>query len=220
MKKIYLHAELADEFGQEPFNLVAPSPTMIIRGMICQLGEQGAKFRKQILKGAFEFVCIKNGKKTYIHDEMTATMVVDADEIHITPVAAGSGRFGQIILGVVLIVAGFALTAYGVPIGTSVTGAGLAMVAGGIVQLLTPVPNVSALSNERPDARPSFVFNGPVNVYEQGGPVQLVYGRIKCGTTIVSAGFDVERIAFNVNCGPRYNENDCDGPKRGGDQDR
>lgn len=215
MTAIYLQGELEDKFGGEAKELFAATPAMITRGLICQLGDE---FRDIIRKGTFEFLCIKDGKKTYIHDEMTAGMVVDADEIYITPVAAGAGRFGQIILGIVLIIIGVYVPGAGAAL-----PAGIAMVAGGIVQLLTPVPNVSALQNERPDARPSFVFNGAVNVYEQGGPVPLVYGRFKCGTVIVSAGFDVERSGYNVRCGPRYDgpADDCTrGPRRGGGNNR
>lgn len=202
MKQITLHGELADKFGAEPFDLDAPTPAMITRGLISRFGPE---FRQIIREGTFEFVCIKDDKKTYVHDEMTATMVVDADEVHITPVLEGSGRFGQIILGIVLIVVSAIIP------GTqgSLTAVGIAMVAGGIVQLLTPVPSVDALSNERPDARPSFVFNGAVNVYEQGGPVPLVYGRFKAGSVIVSAGFSVEKFEHQLQCGPQYSGPFC-----------
>lgn len=216
MKEITLHGELAEKFESEPFQLDVNNGAMMYRGLASRFGNE---FRKDFREGTYEIVCIKDDKKSYIHDEMTATMYLDADEIHITPVVEGSGRFGQIILGVILIVVGYifpAIGAYTIP-------AGIAMVAGGIVQLLTPVPNFSALSNERPDSRPSFVFNGAVNVYEQGGPVPLVYGRFKAGSVIVSAGFDVERMAYNVRCGPRYDGPDPDcvrGPRRGGNQDR
>jgi predicted phage tail protein len=213
MKTIYLHGELGEKFGKEPIKLEAKTPQMITRGLMSRCGDD---YRKIMREGTFEFLCLKDGQKEYIHDEMTATKVIDADEIHITPVAAGSGRFGQIILGVILIVVG---AIWYQPL----VAVGIAMVAGGIVQLLTPVPNLDAMSGERPDARPSFIFNGAVNVYEQGGPVPLVYGRFKAGSVIVSAGFDVERVAYNVRCGPRYDGPGADctrGPRRGGGQNR
>ena len=215
MKEIHLHGELADKFGKDPIMLEVETAAMITRGLISRFGQE---FREIIRNGAFEFLCLKDSKKTYVHDEMTATMMLDADEVHITPVVEGSGKFGQIIMGVVLIVVGAVATVYGQPWGANVSAAGIAMVAGGVVQLLMPSPSVAALSNERPDARPSFVFNGAVNVYEQGGPVPLVYGRFKAGSVIVSAGFDVERIGYNVRCGRRYDDDPAgcpDGPRRG-----
>jgi predicted phage tail protein len=184
--------------------------------MICRFGDE---FRDIIRKGTFEFLCLKNDEKEYIHDEMSAMKVIDADEVHLTPVAAGSGRFGQIIIGVILIVVGTYASIFTGPVGAGMVAAGWGMVIGGVVQLLTPIPNFNSMSNERPDSRPSFVFNGAVNVYEQGGPCPLVYGRFKAGSVIVSAGFNVERVAYNVRCGPRYDGpgGDCQrGPRRGG----
>lgn len=212
MKAISLHGELAEKFGSDPIMLDAATPQMITRGLISRFGPS---FRKIIAEGWFEFLCIdsKTDKKTYIHDEMTAAMTIDHDEIHITPKAEGSGRFGQIIVGIILIVVGVVLNVYTGVSGTPFISAGISMVAGGVVQLLMGSPDPSMLSNERPDSRPSYVFNGAVNVYEQGGPCPLVYGRTRAGSVIVSAGFEVARLAYHQNCGRRY-QNCPDGPRR------
>lgn len=204
MKEVYLHGQLGNKYGKDPIDIDAQTAALITKGLICRFGSE---FKNIIRTGTFEFVCIKNKAKTYVHDSLTAQMVIDADEIHITPVPKGSGKLGQIILGTILIVVGLVTNV------TEITAAGVAMVAGGVVQLLTPVPNFEALSNERPDARPSFLFNGAVNVFEQGGPVPLCYGRFKCGTVIVSAGFSVEQLPFNIVNYPDY-VNTPDGPRR------
>jgi len=212
MKTISLHGELAEKFGSDPIMLDAHTPQMITRGLISRFGND---FRKIIAEGWFEFLCIdsKTDKKLYIHDEMTAAMTVDHDEIHITPKAEGSGRFGQIIVGIILIIVGAFATGWLQPYGPSIMAAGIAMVAGGVVQLLMGSPDPGMLSNERPDSRPSYIFNGSVNVYEQGGPCPLVYGRILAGSVIVSAGFEVARLAYHQQCGRRYEDCD-DGPRR------
>lgn len=223
MKTIQLYGELADKFGSDPIMLDAATPQMITRGLISRFG---LEFRKIISAGTFEFLCINSNtdKKLYIHDEMTAQMSVDHDEIHITPKAEGSGKFGQIIMGVVLIVVGVVITgmSFGLasPIGGAFIAAGIGMIAGGVVQLLIGSPTPDSLSNERPDSRPSYIFNGSVNTYEQGGPCPLVYGRIRAGSVIVSAGFEAARQSYNQRCGRRYNENGCDGPRQGGDKHR
>jgi len=206
MKEITLHGELAEKFSKDPIMLEVDSAVMATRGLISRFGNE---YREIMRNGTFEFLCIKDGEKSYVHDEMTATMFLDADEIHITPVAEGSGRFGQIILGVILIVVNFYTIQH-----PYLYQVGIGLIVGGVAQLLMAPPNVAALENERPDSKPSFVFNGAVNVFEQGGPVPLVYGRFKAGSVIISAGFDVERIAYNVRCRRRYDE--CDGPRRGG----
>ena len=218
MKTIHLHGELAEKFGAEPIELEVATAAMMTRGLISRFGNE---FRQIVREGTFELLCIKGEKKTYVHNEMTATMYLDADEIHFTPVAAGSGRFGQIIVGIVLIVVGTIFTVFTAGFSAGMVAAGIGMVAGGVVQLLTPVPDVGSLANERPDSAPSFLFNGAVNVYEQGGPVPLVYGRFKAGSVIVSAGFSTERMAFNVRAGRGYDENgNPTGPRRGGRHNR
>ena len=219
MKTITLHGELAEKFGSDPIELDAATPQMITRGLISRFG---LEFRKIIGAGYFEFLCInsKTKDKRYIYDEMTAQMTVDHDEIHITPKAEGSGKFGQIILGVILIVVGVIITPWSGPLGAGMVAAGIGMIAGGVVQLLMGSPTPDSLSNERPDSKPSYIFNGAVNVYEQGGPCPLVYGRIRAGSVIVSAGFEAARLAFHQQCGRRYNENNCDGPRQGGEHGR
>ena len=47
---------------------------------------------------------------------------------------------------------------------------------------------------ERPEERPSFIFNGAVNTMGQGGPVNLVYGRFLTGSAVVSAGTNAEQL--------------------------
>jgi predicted phage tail protein len=133
--------------------------------------------------------------------------------IKIIPVIAGAGGGGilQIVIGVVLIavvVAAFvitgpggglltakgALTAWGsVAVAAGTMGAG--MLVGGITQMLTGMPEATNLDmQERPENRPSFLFNGPVNTTAQGHPVAVGYGRLRVGSAMVSAGVATEDI--------------------------
>lgn len=77
-----------------------------------------------------------------------------------------SGVF-SIILGVVLIVVGALGETYGQMFGGGVWGPiamkmGIAMVAGGVIQMLTPVPRAPG-STDSPDNKPSYIFSGAVN---------------------------------------------------------
>lgn len=119
------------------------------------------------------------------------------NDLHFVPAVAGAGGgnskgiFG-IILGVVLIAVGAYLG--GNP---TLILAGISLIAGGAATLLTPVPELSPQSlqdREQPERRQSFLFNGPVNSIEQGGPVPVVYGRMMVGSTMVSAGLQTEQI--------------------------
>lgn len=135
----------------------------------------------------------KNSKpEDAFHEEEVSDSLDGVTDIHLYPVAQGSGRTGRIIAGVVLIVVGVIMYYFPVtaPFATNVIGAGVGLLLGG---LFMPKNQQQA---DKPDERASFVFNQAVNTIEQGGPVPLVYGRFKTGSTVVSAGIDAERLAY------------------------
>ncbi|OPA92409.1 phage tail protein [Pseudomonas fluorescens] len=126
-------------------------------------------------------------------------------DIRIAPVLLGSKRAGsmQTIIGVALIVAasyfsgglaaggsGSASTLIGASSTTGWTFAasmGISMAMGGAMQLMSPMPKgLGAM--DRPENRPSYSFNGPVNTTIQGSPVGLLYGELTVGSAVVSAG--------------------------------
>ncbi len=104
------------------------------------------------------------------------------DVIRIVPVLAGSKRAGllQTIVGVVLIA-----------LSTLTNGAtlapGIALAAGGALQMLSPQAKGLG-TQDSPNNRPSYSFNGPVNTSVQGNPVPLLYGRMIVGSAVISAG--------------------------------
>ena len=210
MKEIYLHGALGKKYGEEPIMLDVATPHMLAKALCHRFG---VKFKQEFKETWMKFVVKKDEDETYITDEMGAERQMPDDcEVHITPVTEGSGRFGQIILGIVLIVVGFVLTF------TPFAGAapyfytaGAGLIIGGIAQLLMPTPKIDDYTAaDRSENRPNFVFNGAVNVYEQGGPVPLCYGRVKAGSVVISAGFNVEQIPYHRNQHPNY----PDGPRR------
>lgn len=108
-------------------------------------------------------------------------------EIRIAPVLMGAKRGGifQIILGAVMVVAGFFLA--GTPFGAPLIKMGLGLIIGGIVQLLTPVPKGRS-ARDKPENEPSYGFNGPVNTQAQGNCVPVLYGELIVGSAVISAG--------------------------------
>ncbi|MCF5944975.1 tail assembly protein, partial [Xanthomonas perforans] len=92
----------------------------------------------------------------------------------------------------VLVVAGVVLTSmgYGV-IGVPLTNAGIAMVIGGVVQMLSPTQKGLG-TQDSPDNRPSYAFNGPVNTQAQGNPVPVAYGDTWTGSAVISGGIFAE----------------------------
>jgi predicted phage tail protein len=106
--------------------------------------------------------------------------------IRIAPVVVGSKRAGvlQTIIGIVLIVVSFWT-------GGSTLSIGIAMVAGGVVQMLTPVPKLNK-SADSAGNQSSYIFNGPINTSAQGGCVPVAYGRVRVGSAVISAGMIAE----------------------------
>jgi predicted phage tail protein len=203
MKEVHLHGELAKKYGSDPIMLDVATPHMIAKALCSRFGPE---FKQYFKETYFKFVVKEDDKETYIADEMGAVRQMEEDAVvHITPVVEGSGRFGQIILGIILIVVGVYFQQ------PWLWQAGVGLVVGGVAQLLMPTPKIDDYgANERAENKASFVFNGAVNVYEQGGPVPLCYGRIKAGSVVISAGFDIEQIPYHRRQFPDY----PDGPRR------
>lgn len=120
----------------------------------------------------------------------------DRETIRITPVLHGAKQgIGQVILGAVLIAAAVVGTVFfpGNPVSPYLMSAGITMVVGGVVQMLSPPPKTNE-PNERPENKPSYVFSGAVNTTAQGHPVPVGYGRMIIGSAVISGGLYTEDI--------------------------
>lgn len=138
------------------------------------------------------------GKKNIGEDDLEFPN--NGREIRIVPVIIGSKRAGalQTILGAVLVVIGAvgAFTSIGQAFGGAAWGPaamqmGAAMIAGGVIQMLSP--QATGLSSKQSaDNQASYAFGGVTNTAAQGYPVPLGYGRRRIGGAIISAGIYVE----------------------------
>jgi len=118
------------------------------------------------------------------------------DTIRIAPVHLGSKNGGvlQTIAGAVLFVVGGLISGWtmgaGSGIGGAMMSAGIGMMVGGVVQMLTPLPRLNQ-SIESSGNQPSYIFNGAVNVTAQGNCVPVLYGGpLEIGSTVMSARID------------------------------
>lgn len=124
------------------------------------------------------------GKKNIKAEEIKEW--VGNEEIGIAPAPQGSKRAGvfQIVLGVVLFAVGFFVG--GQTWGPALMMMGAGMAVGGVAMMLSPMPK--GMDGEAVENRPSFGFNGPVNTIAQGNCVPLAYGRVLCGSAVISGG--------------------------------
>ncbi|WP_339465511.1 tail assembly protein [Pseudomonas capeferrum] len=104
-----------------------------------------------------------------------------ARELWFVPVVHGSKRAGllQTIVGIALIIAG--------PFtGGATYGPGIALVAGGVIQMLSP--QAAGLSQSgAPENLPSYAFGSAKNTTASGLPVPICIGERRWGGAIISA---------------------------------
>lgn len=191
IKTIRLYGELGKRFGRE-FKLDVQSPAEAVRALrVIVPGFQA--YLAEHAKSAFKIFVGGSNRS----DEVGAPCS-DMEVIRIAPTVQGASAVGRIILGVALLA-----FAWWNPLGwtagsamlTGVTGMGMSMVLGGVVQLLSPQQTYDSAASERPENRPSYNFNGPVNTTAQGHPVPLCYGRMIVGSAVISAGLETRQQA-------------------------
>lgn len=137
------------------------------------------------------------GKKNLGEDDLG--FPVTGDVIRIVPVVIGSKRAGflQTILGAVLVVVGAVTgvmtswTGVGGAIGAALVSSGVGLMAGGVIQMLSP-QTTGLASKQSADNQASYAFGGVTNTAAQGYPVPLGYGKRRIGGAIISAGIYVE----------------------------
>ncbi|VVO17132.1 tail assembly protein [Pseudomonas fluorescens] len=108
-------------------------------------------------------------------------------DIRIVPVITGSKRAGilQTIVGVILIAASF------IPGFQALLPVGIAMVAGGVIQMLSPQAK-GLKTSAAPENTPGYAFGSAKNTTASGNPVPLCIGKRRVGGAIISAAIYAE----------------------------
>ncbi|EJM22574.1 tail assembly protein [Pseudomonas sp. GM25] len=141
-----------------------------------------AKYLADAKRKGLEFAAFRN---RYNMGERELKMG-GAQEIRIVPVIAGSKRAGlfQTVLGVVLIAM------------SSVTNGatlapGIALAAGGVIQMLSPQATGLKQSSS-PENTPPYAFGSAKNTTASGNPVPICIGERRWGGIIISASILAE----------------------------
>lgn len=192
MTTVRLYGEAGRRFGRvHQVNLDSGSASEAIQYLKANFRGVEAYFMQAKDRGVG--FAVFYGKQNINEKELTVPS--GAKEIRIAPILMGSKQGGifQIILGVVLVVVGIiGESPFGQAFGGGVWGsyaleAGIAMLAGGIVQMLTPTPK-GLNTNQAAANTPNYAFSGPVNTQAQGNPVPVLYGELIVGSAVISAG--------------------------------
>lgn len=198
MITVILYGHLAEKYGKR-HKLDIKTPAEAIRAFCANY----KTFKDDLIQDGQAMYRVLAGKEERADAE--GLHIGTAKTIKIVPVVAGSGGLGKVLAGVALIGLSYWLPGvssfgtqllWGTTTVSSFLGAvGTSLALGGLSQMLSPAPKVSG-SREATTApgRPSFYFNGAINTTGQGNPVPVLYGRLRVGSQVISAGLDTVQI--------------------------
>ncbi|SUC09870.1 Phage-related protein, tail component [Pasteurella canis] len=188
------------QFGTA-FKLDIENASEAIKALTTQI----PKLREFIQKGYFT---LRIGKE-YIDNRFLEKglyyKLKEGMTIHLTPVLKGSKRGGvfNVILGAALMAASIFVPGAGLFGGLVVFGMGAALTLGGVAQMLTKPPEMQGIGNDTEKKR-STSFSNLSNMVAQGRIVPLAYGRMLCGSMVISQGvetIDVDIVSKNKDVG-------------------
>lgn len=210
LRTVKVYGHLAEHCGQSVFEALVRTPAEAIRFLLCNFPE----LRGLMRDGYYKVAASDLELELTDHPEQLHYPLGTNDVVRVIPVITGAGGgAGKMLLGAALI--GLAIAAPGagfVGLGFAKTGVatsllaapafaaasaaaviagnvGIALVLGGVADLITPVPKAPDMDN---DPRENFNFSGIQNVSREGVPVPIVYGEMVVGSVVISAGLNTE----------------------------
>ncbi|TKU08748.1 tail assembly protein [Citrobacter sp. wls828] len=197
LKTLTLDGRMAKKFGKRHQYHVAD-----LREMLRAMCSQVPGFKKYMSEAHMKGIrfAFFSGKSNIGLEEFDMTLV--SDTYRISPIIEGAKNAGvlQVVIGAVALVAAFftagaslaawgaAMSAGAITATTVLTGIGVSMMLGGVVQLLTPQPSFNTGASSSTDNKPNYAFGSPVNTVAMGYPVPVLYGEREIGGAIISAG--------------------------------
>lgn len=168
-------------FGKE-FTLSVRSPAEAIKALCIQIPGLERYISSAKSRG-LEFAVFR-GKRNIGEAELGYQ---GRGVIRIVPVITGSKRAGilQTIVGAILIAASF------IPGFQALMPVGIALVAGGVIQMLSPQAG-GLKTSAAPENTPGYAFGSAKNTTASGNPVSLCAGRRRWGGAIISAAIYAE----------------------------
>lgn len=199
LRTVHLYGHLAEGIGRK-LDLCFSSPAEALR--LIEVNFPG--FLARFKEGLYHVSVVRNGREVDLEGDRL-TLGFTGEALHIMPRAVGAKKgkglltalLGGLLIGAAFFLSGGAL-ATALPGIFGITGAtygtlatmGVGLILQGIGILLTPTPK----TDYQEDEKRSYIFNGPINVNEQGGVLPVIFGKMMVGTTVLSASLDVEML--------------------------
>lgn len=185
LRRVYLYGGLAETFGDQPIELSADSAPNLMLAFKSIFPAWRAYIAEH---PALAFILSGDNKENArgIEAEFIESQFGDATEVHVIPAQDGAG----------IEVAAFFMieNAFAAFVVNAIASMLVNMAIGAVMQALAPSPKTGAGSGNQVAQNQSFLYNGAVNVEQQGGPVPIIYGYFMSGSTVVSAAVDVEQL--------------------------
>ena len=196
LRKIKLYGKLAKFVGHRVLEADVHNAAEAVKFLVANWPALEQHMAKQYYK-------VDVGSSALVLDEIAYP--IGSEDISITPVIAGAGNVGRIVLGAALITAavmtGGGLSVLSAPVfSTSTAGAtvfggwsvvagkvGMLLVLSGVAGLLTPVPKTP---DSEEDPQNSFSFSGIQQTSRAGTAVPVCYGEMLTGSVVISAEID------------------------------
>ncbi|PBQ00342.1 phage tail protein [Pseudomonas congelans] len=181
MTTIKLSGSLARKFGRVHRRQIDSGQTWEVFKALKATLEGFAEEIRRLDRLGMRFAIFRNGKN--VVEEGFG--LGGSREVRVVPVLHGSKRGGliQTVLGVVLIAASF----FGAP----TAPAGIALLAGGVIQMLSPQA-AGIKQSAAPENSPSYAFGSAKNTTASGNPVPICIGERRWGGAIISASIYAE----------------------------
>lgn len=183
LKTIRLYGKLGAKFGRV-HRLAVANAAEAVRALCVMI----PNFESHLINSPSGYA-VFYGKENLSSDRLSHPS--GRDDIRIAPVPAGAkdGGIFQVVLGAVLVAAGF--FSGGATWAASAYMMGAGFIASGAMSMLSPQPKGSA-AEDSPANRASYAFNGPVNTEAQGGCAPVLYGELIVGSAVISGGVYAE----------------------------
>jgi predicted phage tail protein len=180
IRTVKLYGQLR-QFGKS-YQLAVRTPAEAVKALCVQI-PGFERFLSNAKSRGLVFAVFR-GKKNISQAELEYQ---GGGDIIIAPVIAGSKRAGilQTIVGVALII----MSPF---TGGATLGPGVALAAGGVIQMLSPQSANGLKTSAAPENSPGDAFGSAKNTTASGNPVPLCYGKRRIGGAIISAGIYAE----------------------------
>jgi len=204
LRKVKLYGKLAKFVGQRVFEVDVHTAAEAVQFLIANWPALEQHMANQHYK-------VEVGSSALTLEE--TVYPIGSDDISITPVIAGAGNTGRIILGVALVATAFATGGFTLGAGAGQLGLsgfkaasgvgmwaaggagwamagniGLLLVLSGVAGLLTPTPTTP---KSEEDPQNQFSFSGIQQTGRAGTAIPVCYGEVLTGSVVISAGIDV-----------------------------